>query len=60
MLNHFIERMTHSDFQRHFQIILIEHAEESYWKDLNHFHTSAVFEKEKNGGLIPKYVYERI
>lgn len=59
MLDYFIERMTHSDFQRHFQIILIEHAEETYWKDLKHFHTTATFEKERNGGLIPKYVYEK-
>lgn len=58
MLDYFIERMTHSDFQRHFQIILIEHAEETYWRNLKYFHTTATFEKERNGGLIPKYVYE--
>lgn len=59
MLNYFIERMTQTDFQRHFQIILIEHAEETYWQNLSHFHTTAVFEKEVNGGLIPKYVYAK-
>lgn len=42
----------------HFQIILIEHADESYWKDLEYFHTAAKFSKSENGGLIPKYIYE--
>lgn len=59
MLDYFIERMTHSDFKRHFQIILIEHAEETYWNELKHFQTVATFEKDVNGGLIPKYVYDK-
>lgn len=59
MLNYFIERMTQTDFRRNFQIILIEHAEETYWQNLKHFHTTAKFEKERNGGLIPKYVYTK-
>lgn len=58
MLDYFIERMTQIDFKRHFQIILIEHAEETYWNDLKHFQTVAKFEKDGIGGLIPKYVYE--
>ena len=41
-----------------FQMILIEHADESYWKDLKYFHTTAKFSKIDQGGLIPKYIYE--
>lgn len=42
----------------HFQIILIEHADESYWENLEFFHTVAIFSKSENGGLIPKNIYE--
>lgn len=57
MLNFFIERMTGPLFGKNFQIILIEHADKSYWKDLKHFHTTRSFIKEENGGLIPQYIY---
>ena len=46
------------DEDNHFQIILIEHADESYWKDLDYFHTVAEFSKSKDGGLVPKYIYK--
>ena len=55
MLDFFIERMTGPLFNKHFQIILIEHADESYWKNLNHFHTTKLFIKGETGGLIPQY-----
>ena len=35
-----------------------EHADESYWKDLDYFHTVAEFSKSKDGGLVPKYIYK--
>lgn len=43
----------------HFQIILIEHADKSYWENLEFFHTVAIFSKSENGGLIPKNIYEQ-
>lgn len=46
------------DEDEHFQIILIEHADESYWEDLEFFHTVVKFSKSDNGGLIPKHIYE--
>ena len=39
-----------------FQIILIEHADPEYWKNLPFFETRYVFTVEKNYGLIPEYV----
>lgn len=57
LLNDFMmDVVNHED--KHFQIILIEHAEESYWEGLEFFHTVAVFSKAENGGLIPKHIYE--
>lgn len=56
MLDFFIDRITGFPFNKHFQIILIEHADKSYWKDLKHFHTTRSFIKEETGGLIPQYV----
>lgn len=43
----------------HFQIILIEHADESYWENLSYFHTAGKFNKAENGGLVPDFIYER-
>lgn len=43
----------------HFQIILVEHADSSYWDDLDHFETRYVFKIGKHYGLIPDYVDER-
>lgn len=57
LLNDFMKEIV-CDENNHFQIILIEHADESYWKDLEYFQTVAKFSKSKNGGLVPKYIYE--
>lgn len=37
---------------KHFQIIMVEHADPDYWKLLENFTTTAVF--ERNNGLIPQ------
>ena len=57
LLNEFMEEIIGNQ-NRSFQMILIEHADESYWKDLEYFHTTAKFSKIGQGGLIPKYIYE--
>lgn len=57
LLNDFMKEII-CDEDNHFQIILIEHADESYWKDLDYFHTVAEFSKSKDGGLVPKYIYK--
>lgn len=57
LLNDFMKEII-VDEDEHFQIILIEHANESYWEDLEFFHTVAKFSKSDNGGLIPKHIYE--
>lgn len=57
LLNEFMEEII-GNLNRSFQMILIEHADESYWKDLEYFHTTAKFSKIDQGGLIPKYIYE--
>ena len=41
-----------------FQIIMVEHADPEYWKDLSYFETRYVFTEDKHYGLIPKYVAE--
>lgn len=53
LLNDFMKEIV-LDEEGHFQIILIEHADESYWENLEFFHTVAIFSKSENGGLIPK------
>lgn len=57
LLNDFMKDIIDGE-KNHFQIILIEHADESYWEDLEYFHTAAKFSKSENGGLIPNYIYE--
>lgn len=57
LLNDFMKEIVLNE-DGHFQIILIEHADESYWKNLVFFHTVAKFSKSENGGLIPKNIYE--
>ena len=57
LLNEFMEEIIGNQ-NRIFQMILIEHTDESYWKDLEYFHTTAKFSKIDQGGLIPKYIYE--
>lgn len=44
------------DAERGFQIILIEHADPSYWEDLKYFETRYVFTEDRDYGLIPEYV----
>ena len=41
-----------------FQIIMVEHADPEYWKDLDYFETRYVFTEAVDYGLIPKYVVE--
>ena len=41
-----------------FQIIMVEHADPEYWKDLDYFETRYVFTEDRDYGLIPKYVAE--
>lgn len=57
LLNDFMKEVI-VDENKHFQIILIEHADESYWENLDFFHTVAKFSKSEDGGLIPKHIYE--
>lgn len=52
-----IDRFMRNRGDRHFQIILIEHAPEDYWKkEFDTFITK--YEFTKGDGLIPKYVLE--
>lgn len=57
LLNDFMKEVIDDD-GNHFQIILIEHADKSYWTNLEYFHTTAEFSKSQKSGLIPKYIYE--
>jgi hypothetical protein len=41
-----------------FQIIMVEHADPEYWKNLSYFETRYVFTEDRDYGLIPKYVVE--
>lgn len=41
-----------------FQIIMVEHADPEYWKNLSYFETRYVFTEAVDYGLIPKYVAE--
>lgn len=41
-----------------FQIIMVEHADPEYWKQLSYFETRYVFTEDRDYGLIPKYVAE--
>jgi len=41
-----------------FQIIMVEHADPEYWKDLDYFETRYVFTEDRDYGLIPKYMAE--
>lgn len=57
LLNDFMREII-DDKGGHFQMILIEHADKSYWEKLEYFHTVVEFSKSEKGGLIPKYIYE--
>ena len=41
----------------HFQIIMVEHAREEYWQDLETFATCYHFTRQE--GLIPSYVLNK-
>ena len=43
-----------------FQIILIEHADDKYWKKYPYFKTKYRFTKDKDSGLIPDYLHHRL
>lgn len=58
LLEGFMHQNT-NDKDEHFQIILVEHADPSYWEDLKHFETRYIFKVGKHYGLIPEYVDER-
>lgn len=58
LLNDFMKEII-VDEEGHFQIILIEHADESYWDKLEFFYIVAKFSKSGNGGLVPKSIYEK-
>ena len=56
LIDSFMEQ--NSGDNSNFQIILIEHADPDYWKDLRYFETRYVFTEDRDYGLIPKYVAE--
>ena len=60
LINIFMDRIIRFVYKHPFQIILIEHADSSYWLDkFNYFETRYEFVKGKDSGLIPDYIYHR-
>jgi hypothetical protein len=60
LINTFMERNVNTQENRNFQIILIEHADPSYWiNKYRYFETRYQFVDGLDGGLIPDYVYRR-
>lgn len=60
LINIFMERIIKFVYKHPFQIILIEHADSSYWQDkYKNFETRYEFVKGKDSGLIPEYIYRR-
>ena len=60
LINRAMERITKFSQKHPFQIIMVEHADEEYWNKLDYFDTRYVFTKEKDSGLIPKNIYNRV
>lgn len=61
LINIFMERIIRFIYKHPFQIILIEHADSSYWQDkYQYFETRYEFVKGKDSGLVPEYIYHRI
>lgn len=61
LINIFMERIIIFIYKHPFQIILIEHADSSYWQDkYQYFETRYEFVKGKDSGLVPEYIYHRI
>lgn len=60
LINIFMERIIRFIYKHPFQIILIEHADSSYWQDkYQYFETRYEFVKGKDSGLVPEYIYHR-
>lgn len=55
LLEGFMHQNTNNK-DEHFQIILVEHADPTYWEDLKHFETKYIFRIGDDYGLIPEYV----
>lgn len=61
LINGFMERNIKFTNRSHFQIILIEHADPSYWKnEFEFFETRYQFVEEVDYGLIPKEFIHRL
>lgn len=54
MLNNFITRIHQFGSKKNFQIIMVEHASEDYWANLENFKTNYIF--TSGDGLIPERV----
>lgn len=60
LINIFMERIINHVYKHPFQIILVEHADPSYWDEkFNFFETRYEFVKGKHNGLIPDNIYHR-
>lgn len=60
LINRAMERITKFSQKHPFQIIMVEHADEDYWNQLDFFETRYVFTKERDSGLIPRNIYNRV
>lgn len=56
LINKFMEEVV-GKLHKHFQIILIEHSDPSYWDCLSYFHTSEHF--VKGDGLVPRRIVKK-
>lgn len=60
LINIFMDRIIRFIYKHPFQIILIEHADSSYWQDkYQYFETRYEFVKGKDSGLIPDFIYPK-
>lgn len=56
LIDNFMNQNINNDEDEHFQIIMVEHADPEYWKNLPYFVTRYVFTEDKDYGLIPGYI----
>ena len=56
LIDNFMSQNINKDKDEHFQIIMVEHADPEYWKDLPYFVTRYVFTEDRDYGLIPNYI----
>ena len=57
LMDSFMRQNVSVSVNKHFQIILLEHAGREYWEgEFSHFNTNYVFVKGEDFGLIPEYV----